>query len=130
MKTTYIDRESTNEKVFQEANKRCKGECKITLLSEQYQNAKIDMFAKLLNLNGEDPRVEVVFQPGTLRPHDYGKKRVGRPRNSWIKETTDLFWKRIVQSQNVAYSHTPLNLNNSVRIELMTKAAADLIANR
>ena len=85
MKTTYIDRENTNEKVYQEANKRCKGECDIIPLSEQYRNAKIKSFAKLLNLTGGDLRAEICFKPGTLKPHDYGKKRVGRSRNNWIK---------------------------------------------
>lgn len=45
------------------------------------KNARINVVAKILNLSGEDPRAAVVFQPGTLRTHDHGKKRVGLPRS-------------------------------------------------
>ena len=123
MKTTYIERDNTNEKVFLEANRRCKGECTIIPLSEQYINAKIKAFAKLLNLRRGDPRAEIVFQPGTLKPHDYGKKRVGRPRNNWIKETTELFWKKEVQAKSATYAQTKLNLDDPVHIELISEAA-------
>ena len=129
MKTTFVDRANTNERVFQRANEMCKGECEITPLSEQYQNSKIKSYAKLLCLDSGDPRAEVVFRPGTLLPHDYGKKRVGRSRKNWIVETTELFWKREVITKNPVYAHTKLDLNNLTHLELIQEAAHRIVTN-
>ena len=46
MKTTFVDRANTNERVLQRANEMCKGKCEITPLSEQYPNSKIKSYAK------------------------------------------------------------------------------------
>ena len=43
-------------------------------------------------LPGGDPRKNVTFDPGTLSPHDHGKKRVGKPRLHWYMTTVQEFW--------------------------------------
>ena len=38
-----------------------------------------------------DPRMKVATHPRTLRPHDYGKRRVGQPRATWVAETVQFY---------------------------------------
>ena len=52
-----------------------------------------------------DPLFEVTFAHVDLKQHDHGKKRVGRPRLNWVKETLVL-----LRNQEVKKKYRELNL--------------------
>ena len=83
-KSTYIDRTATNAKVMEmaqtEANREGKKEKKIMKLSDLHRVWRINMLAKVINQGNDDPNTAATLQPETLQPHDYGRRRVGRPR--------------------------------------------------
>ena len=60
---------------------------------------KLKRFAKLIRAGPSDPAFDVTFANSNLHMYDYGKRRVGRPRLNWIRETRDLFWEKVVQSK-------------------------------
>ena len=55
------------------------------------QRRKI-LSAKLITQAGEEPGARATLQDEILVPHDYGKKRVGRQRTNWVKQTLAGFW--------------------------------------
>ena len=69
-----------------------------------------------------DPRYDMAFGRD-LRPHDYGKRRVGHPRQNWIKETTREFWCDVVQKARVEFSGCALDLDNDEHVGLIRDVA-------
>ena len=65
----------------------------IPRLSEYYQYLKLRRYAMLVSAPAGDPVAAVTFNQDTLRRHNYGKKRVGRPRMNWLEETQSRFWE-------------------------------------
>ena len=51
------------------------------------------MYATIVKAGIGDPRAEITHDTVTLKPHDYGKRRVGQPRTSWAGETSRAFWE-------------------------------------
>ena len=90
-------------------------------LSEAYETNKIYLYAKLLTLEENDPRAEVASAPHTIhRPHDHGKKRIGRPRLNWIVETSNTFWNLWVRPRNNSFG--PFDNFNPDNMEHVVKA--------
>ena len=92
---TYFDRRYTNDHVLMQANKALQreGKGKLTTLSECHIKRRKTLLAKLIVLGKEEPSAEITFNIDTLTPHDYGKKRVGRPRLNWLECTLTDAWK-------------------------------------
>ena len=64
-------------------------------LSEYHTKSRKILLAKLITLGRDEPSATITFDVDTLRPHDYGKKRVGRPRLNWLECTLADAWKEL-----------------------------------
>ena len=132
METTFVNKENTNEAVYQRANDAVRSDSPHTVyipiqkMSTDYDKARLKLFAKLCLAPETDPRVSVTFESG-VKPHDYGKKRVGRPRLNWIKETTTLFWNQVVKTKNPSLWLGDLDLDNTTHIQLILGAAEEVV---
>ena len=76
--TTYVDRSYTNACVIDRANTELEteGHEAMTLLSDLRKKKRMALLAKSINLGPSDPSAVATLDHETLRPHDYGKKRV------------------------------------------------------
>ena len=91
--TTYIDRTFSHAKLISEANTAISGEQtgKVILLSELHKQQRIKLLAKLIVLGDDEPSAVVTFTH-SLQQHEYGKRRVGRPRLNWLQVTREDLW--------------------------------------
>ena len=87
--TTYYNRKYSNEYVLMEANKalQLENHGKLEQLSAYHAKSRKVLLAKLITLGGNEPSATITFDVDTLRPHDYGKKKVGRLRLNWLECT-------------------------------------------
>ena len=100
MVTTYINRDNTNTKVLEEADKaintdRRNGIKKVELLSEIHTNQRVKWAGKVLRRADTDPRRFSTYMAGTAKVIKKGLKRVGRPRSNWGDETHSRAWTMI-----------------------------------
>ena len=101
LNTTYVDRTSTNETVFRLANEALDGGStgkQITKISEEYESRRLRLFVKVLLAEDCNPQRSVTFEEGAITQRTYGIKRVGRPKNNWIKEATQALWEKKVNA--------------------------------
>ena len=91
MSTTFINRANTNKKVLQEATKVAyhkDGDNRVLrLYSDQHKDRKAKLLGHIARASNEDPLRQVTFQADTCQRVEYGKKRVGKPRQNWIHQT-------------------------------------------
>ena len=84
MKTTYVARENTNKRVYEEANKKVKeqgGKKEIVTSRVAYEKAKQ---TKMRNVLGKrNPDLYNVTFSRNLTPWIYTGRRVGRPTDIW-----------------------------------------------
>ena len=121
LQTTYVNRDNKNEFVFEKAD-RLSGMRNVKL-SKYYLDSKLRLFANLVLEDPQDPKVVVTFKPNTVSPYDYGKRRVGRPRQNWIHTTTDMFWKEVVQKRNAGFKFVTLNPERCTHVEAIRTTA-------
>ena len=131
LETTFVNRENSNEVVFEKANAIIRTDSglvarPIQKLSQEYERAKLIAFATLVVAPDNNPKATVTFAE-SLVPHNYGKKRVGRPRLNWIKETTSLFWDRIVKLQFPSLWLGDLDIHNERHISLIRQGATEFL---
>ena len=51
-----------------------------------YADKKASLLGHILRTEDDDPLRQVTFQPGTAYRVEYGKKRIGKPRQNWIHQ--------------------------------------------
>ena len=81
------------------------------------------LFAKLVLADEKEPGKAVAFATKSLRSHDHGKKRVGRPRLNWVIETRKLFWNKAVRSQHEHRWLGEFNTASREHVRIMTSVA-------
>ena len=131
METTFVNRENSNDAVYDRANNAISDDSgfitqPIRKLSTEYERAKLVAFAKLILAPSNDPKATVTFEAG-LVPHNYGKKRIGRPRLNWVKETTALFWDKVVKTQNPSLGLGCFDISNAEHNALIYRGATELL---
>ena len=119
MDTTYINRANTNKKVFKCANeiknpKKTPGK-DIKTFREYVENKQEALLKHLVRADGSDPLKQATFEPESILPIIYTKRRVGRPRKQWTMET----YRRIYFKHNRGTKQT-WNLNPFAAIHSMT----------
>ena len=85
---TFIDRTNSNRAVIE----KCSGilypnhgdQRKFELFSQSYHNRKSKLLGHVLRTSNADPLRQISFQPSNAQRVQYGKKRVGRPRQNWL----------------------------------------------
>ena len=112
--TTYVQRENTNEAVYELARARSSKE--ILKLSECYTKSKLKLYAKLVVAPETDPRKNVVFADASLRPNDHGNKKGRKTEDELLNETTQLFWKRYVKPQMAHHERIRLVLREAEHV--------------
>ena len=128
METTFVNRANTNEEVFRRVNVALEGarlgsRGPSTKLSERHEESKRRFFALLVDAGEGDPRAEVAFDTDTLKPHDHGKRRVGKPRKSWVVETAREFWSKRVKEEFRGTAVGDLDWNNVAHREMVKHTA-------
>ena len=91
MQTTYINRENTNDLVFQRANEAMqmergrtqRGDNKIIRISDYYEERRRKLIIELINASPDNPIAEICIDKLTLQLKSYANRRVGRPRLNW-----------------------------------------------
>eukprot|EP00975_Prorocentrum_lima_P000532 103416-Prorocentrum_lima.AAC.1 len=63
--------------------------------SEYHQRSRIRALSRLFLARHHDPSAKATFNPDTLLPYDYGKKRVGAPRLNWYQCTCRDYWNQL-----------------------------------
>ena len=84
METTYINRENTNEEVYRRANAKARTDNAIRPLSQVLKEKRIKLLGHIVRRPGEHPQHQITFYTRSLIPRTVDKRRVGRPRLSWI----------------------------------------------
>lgn len=98
MQTTFMNRANTNKKVYEAATQaayaRVEDHRQVKPFSEYHKQKKANLLGHILRADAEDPLRQVSFQPGTAYRVEYGKKRIGKPRQNWIHQTKSMFMLR------------------------------------
>ena len=124
--TTYIDRAYSNDNVLAIANAILQetGHPEIRLLSMEHAQRRKTSLAKLICLGGRDPSASATFNVLNFEPHDYGKKRVGRPRLNWLKCTLEIAWSEAKQEVPGAAGFAVLDHSNAEHVRALRAWAA------
>jgi hypothetical protein len=124
--TTFINREYTNAFVYSEANRasRRTGTNPIITMTEFHKQRRKIMLAKLIIAAGQEPCARVTLQDSLIAPHDYGKRRVGRPRVNWVRRTLEDFWDEACQLPPATRQGTVYDPEDVQHDRLMRQLAA------
>ncbi len=110
LKTTYVDRNNSNKKVFEEANNianpKNKQDKNVKTFSQYIHKQQHKLLAHTIRADATDPLRQCIFSENTDLPYEHDKRRVGRPRNNWTNEV----YKRLVRV-NLPYSIEELKKN-------------------
>jgi len=91
MQTTYVNRANSNARVLEEATKAAypkpDDNRKVQLFSIQHKERKAKLLGHIARADCSDPLRQLTFQAGTCCRVEYGKKRIGKPRQNWIHQT-------------------------------------------
>ena len=106
--STFMDRSNTNARLLEEASMLAFGQGshrKITLFSEFYANRRAKLLGHVIRASIGDPLRQVTLEPFTATRPSYGKKRVGKPRHNWTRETKSYVWTHKLNKRS-AYLET------------------------
>ena len=88
--TTSINRGNTNKKVYKAATRIAfpkEGDHrKIIRFGDFHSERKAQLLGHMLRAEDEDPFRQVTFQTNTAYRVQYGKKRIGKPKQNWIHQ--------------------------------------------
>ena len=130
MKSTFVDRSATNAKVMEMANQKLstsKGKAKtVKVLSEFHRDRRVTLLAKILALGRDDQGALATLDPDTLEPHDHGKRRVGRPRSEWLKQSLDEVWDHVKQKRT-EFRYSVLDTTREAHRAALRETAAELM---
>ena len=91
LEPTFINRINTNKKVLAEATQIAysgqHSNRRIKSFSEYHKERTAKLLGHIIKCEDADPLRQITFQEGTAYRLDYGKKRVGKPRQNWIHQT-------------------------------------------
>ena len=125
MDTTYVNRENTNEKVFEKATQQIRAEGNkrkhVTSFVESYKLQKRKRACKIIR-NPNTPIFKVSFKNGKLQKRIHHNRRVGRPRMNWTEETIIDIWDTL-RKDNDRYKYTAFDDNNQEMIDKLYEYA-------
>ena len=124
MDTTYVDRNNTNQKVFQEANRKLEEEGKpkeVKTFVETYKAQKIKRALRIIRKEGT-PIHNISFSEGKLKKWTHPRRREGRPRMNWTEETIREVWNHLKKDDN-RYKYTAFDGENEEHISYIKSKA-------
>ena len=115
MDTTYVNRDNTNERVYEKANEKLREERrkkKVVPFKDAFVKAKMKRAGKIIK-NRNSPIYRISFQGNLLRKWIHDKRRSGRPRMNWTEETIKEIWDHIKKHEgNETDRFTPFSSNS------------------
>ena len=94
---------NVDERVYDEATKvaypRDSDNRKVQRFSLFHANRKAKLMGHIARTENNDPLRQITFQADTAYRIQYGKKRVGKPRQNWIHQT-----KKYIYTQKLGYT--------------------------
>ena len=106
MKTTFITRANTNDRVFERANAianpKSKPNKNIRTFSHYVQGRQEPLLKHIVRSSNEDPLRQCTLEYNRPIPFQVPKRRVGRPRLNWTNEA----YKRIYLKNNLGIEQT------------------------
>ena len=110
---TFIDRANTNRKLLEEASAIAfpsPGDNRKIILFSQFHDARrVKLLGHILRSSNDDPLRQVSFLPSSAYRINYGKKRVGKPRQNWIYHAKKFAYEETLSHLN--YEETPAHDN-------------------
>ena len=113
MKTTFIDRENSNRKIWNDVNTKLTAEGKkrqITSFKQAYAKAKLKMMANIL-VDKSGLKHKAIFN-ANLEERVYANRRVGRPKATWTETSIKDMWEG-VRNSNSEWRHTKLDMKKT-----------------
>ena len=130
LRTTYVERENTNMKLWKDVNTKVTAEGKkrqIMTFKQAYAKAKLKTMAKILN-DRKDLKHIAIFDDD-LKERIYANRRVGRPKATWTETTLTEFWEGVRNTQQ-EWRHTRLDVTNPDVRKQLGETAKDMIGNK
>ena len=139
MHTTFINRDNTNERVFENCNNAIKAFClwrgskakQIERFSAAYKKSRGLACARILSKRSSDPMKYTTLDTGG-NIWDFPGKRVGRPKNKWMAEGVKDMWDQLRSSceetpnRNLLFNTAKTNTEtNRTIIATMTDTVRD-----
>ena len=105
LKTTFIDRNNTNEFVYNLANERIQSptegpDRKIKPLTEVLQYRKLKLLGHVMRRDRSHPMSQITQMNAAGKIRTIDKKRKGRPRLNWLEENLRRAWEIIIDEDN------------------------------
>ena len=129
LKTTYVERENTNAKLWKDINTKVTAEGKkkqITSFEQAYAKAKRQTMPKILS-DRRDLKHTAIFNDD-LQERVYANRRAGRPKATWAETALAEFWEGVRNTQQ-EWRHTKLDVTNPDIRRQLKKSAKDMIEN-
>ena len=91
LETTFINRANLHANVLKRATQiaypKPEDTRKIQRFSDFHKDRKAKLLGHILRTDNEDPLRQISFQNTSAYRVEYGKERVGKPRQNWIHQT-------------------------------------------
>ena len=88
MKTAFVDRANTNQKVFEKANAirnpKSLPNKNIQTFTEYIEKQQQKLLTHTIRADEQDPLRQCMLEKGTFTTYDIPVRRVGRPRENWV----------------------------------------------
>ena len=113
MKTTFVNRENTNEEIFRKANDKAGGEGAkrpITPFRQAYNSSRKKRLIRTAKMENDNILRQVTFKEG-IKPWTHNNRRVGRPKYNWVTETLKEIWNSSITNNRT------LDINNAQHTE-------------
>ena len=125
LKTTFIDRRNTNERVFELANKAINEgtkhnnkKRKINSFFKYLEENTTGLFGHVLRAPDTDPIRDICFLQNSATPNISGDKRRGRPKLNWVITQMYQVWGKV---------KTEFGLLEALKLNISCKAHQDYI---
>jgi len=125
LKTTFIDRRNTNERVFELANKAINEgtkhnnkKRKIKSFSKYLEEKTTGLFGHVLRAPDTDPIRDICFLQNSATPNISGDKRRGRPKLNWVITQMHQVWGKV---------KTEFRLPEALKLNISCKTHQDYI---
>ena len=120
--TTYINRENTNAKIYEEVNKRIKEQGRekhINTFVENYKKIKLKRIKRAIRDNKE--LHEATFERN-LKPRTPPNRIKGRPKYKWAERALKEYWETL-QKEKPEIANLPYDNNNENIIRIIKTEA-------
>jgi hypothetical protein len=116
MQTTFVNRQNTNQKVYETVNNKLEEEGArkpLKQFREMYKEACTKRAARTLKASPSDQARRITFETDSIRPRAFGNKKVGRPKQQWAETATRDLWDTLQPMMQHPFCQTPLDFNDT-----------------